>query len=179
VDTDLRRPVQHQVFTLPNLAGLTDLLRSPALDFNSYLRNTEVENLQVITCGTLPPNPAELLGSQRMVQLLAGLEEIADVVICDSPPAAAVTDAAILSRQVDGVLLVIEAGQTRRDVARQSVTILKQAGANLLGAVLNRASRKGDGYYSYYTPHKHRSAGRPGRSRQQRPWRWLPILKGR
>lgn len=179
LDTDLRRPVQHQIFTMPNKGGLTDLLRSPELDFNSYLRNTGIENLQLITCGTLPPNPAELLGSQRMVQLLAGLDDIADVVLCDSPPAAAVTDAAVLSSQVDGVVLVIEAGQTRREIAKQAMVNLQQAGVNLLGVVLNRASRKRGGYYYYYTSHKRRPAGRPGHSRQQRLWHWLPLLKGR
>jgi len=179
VDTDLRRPVQHQIFTVPNLEGLTELLRSPELEINSHLRNTKVENLQLITCGTLPPNPAELLGSQRMGQLLASLNEIADVVIYDSPPATAVTDAAVLFNRVDGTVLVVEVGKTRRDVARQAVTNLKQAGGKLLGAVLNGASRKGSGYYYYYTPHKRRPAGRPGHSRQQRLWHWLPLLKRR
>lgn len=179
LDTDLRRPVQHQIFMVSNKGGLTDLLRSPELNFNSYLRNTGIENLHVITCGTLPPNPAELLGSQRMVHLLAGLDDIADVVLCDSPPAAPVTDAAILSSHVDGAVLVIEAGQTRREIATQAMVNLQQAGVNLLGVVLNRASGKRGGYYYYYMSNKRRPAGRPGGSGQRRPWHWLPLLKGR
>lgn len=169
VDSDLRRPVQHQIFTVPNLAGLTDLLCSPELDLNNHLKDTEIENLQVMTCGIFPPNPAELLGSQRMGQLMARLNEVADVVIYDSPPAATVTDAAVLSSRVDGVVLVIEAGQTSRDIARQAVEDLKQAGATLLGGVLNRVSQKGGGYYyHYYSPNARGAPGQRARSRSRR-----------
>jgi len=163
VDTDLRRPMLHQIFTVPNAEGLTDLLRSPELTFNSHLQSTAVDNLQVITCGTIPPNPAELLGSQRMGRFLAALNELVDVVVFDSPPAAAVTDAAILSRLVDGVVLVIEAGQTRREIARQAVANLKRAGGNMLGTVLNRVSQNRGGYYDYYTSRRRKSGGKPGR----------------
>ena len=177
IDADLRRPVQHQIFQVPNLGGLTDLLCSPELELNGHLRNTSVSNLQLITCGILPPNPSELLGSQRMGQLLASLKEIADVVIFDSPPAVAVTDAAVLSNRVDGVVLVTQAGKTRRDVARQAILNLQQAGANFFGGVLNRVSKKGGGYYyqQYYTPNQSRTAGQPGHARPQRRWQWLPF----
>jgi succinoglycan biosynthesis transport protein ExoP len=175
VDADLREPVQHQIFTVSNLEGLTDLLRSPELVTNSHLKPTIFENLQVITGGTLPPDPAEVLGSQRMGQLSARLSELADVVIYDSPPAVAVADAAVLSRQVDGVVLVIEAGQTRHDVARQAIMNLQQAGAHILGGVLNRASYKKSDYYcyDYYSSSQHKPAGQPA----QRLWSWLPFLK--
>jgi succinoglycan biosynthesis transport protein ExoP len=175
VDADLREPVQHQIFTVSNLEGLTDLLRSPELVTNSHLKPTIFENLQVITGGTLPPDPAEVLGSQRMGQLSARLSELADVVIYDSPPAVAVADAAVLSRQVDGVVLVIEAGQTRHDVARQAIMNLQQAGAHILGGVLNRASYKRSDYYcyDYYSSSQHKPAGQPA----QRLWSWLPFLK--
>jgi succinoglycan biosynthesis transport protein ExoP len=167
VDADLRRPVQHQIFTVPYAKGLTDLLRSPQLEINSYLKQTKIENLQVVTCGDLPPNPTELLGSQRMGQLLAGLCEIADVVIYDSPPATPVADASVLSRRVDGVILVVEAGQSHREMARQAIANLEQAGANILGGVLNRVPQKGGGYYYYYSSSKKPSpAGRPAPSGQ-------------
>jgi succinoglycan biosynthesis transport protein ExoP len=168
VDSDLRQPVQHQIFKMPNAGGLTDLVRSPELEINRHLKHTEIENLQVITCGTLPPNPAELLGSQRMGQLLAGLSEMADVVIYDSPPAVVVADTAVLSRRVDGVVLVVEAGQTRRDVARQAILNLQQAGAHMLGGVLNRASykREDHSYYRHYASKRHKPAGQPA----QRQW---------
>jgi capsular exopolysaccharide synthesis family protein len=161
VDADLRRPVQHEIFQVTNLAGLTDLLRSPKLEVNGHLRETQIENLQVITCGVIPPNPSELLGSQRMGQLLASLSEAADVVIFDTPPAIAVTDAAVLSNRVDGVVLVTEAGQTRRELAHQAVSNLRQAGAKMFGVILNRVSDKsGSYYYHYYSGNGHRS-GKP------------------
>jgi capsular exopolysaccharide synthesis family protein len=167
VDADLRRPVQHQIFKVSYAKGLTDLLRSAQLEINSYLKHTGVENLQVITCGDLPPNPTELLGSQRMGQLLAGLCEIADVVIYDSPPATLVADASVLSSRVDGVILVVEAGQTHREMARQAIANLKQAGANMLGGVLNRVPHQGGSYYYYYSSSKKPSpAGRPAHSGQ-------------
>lgn len=155
VDTDLRRPMQHQVFHVPNMEGLTNLLRSPQLEVNGHLANTEIENLQVLTSGEIPPNPSELLGSQRMGQLLDRLSELADVLIFDSPPVLAVADATILSTRVDGLVLVTEAGQTRRDAARQAIDHLQQAGATLLGGVLNRVPHKRGGYYYYYSSYYH------------------------
>jgi non-specific protein-tyrosine kinase len=176
VDADLRRPVQHQIFQVPNHGGLTDLLRSTEPEINSHLRKTRVQNLQLITCGVLPPNPSDLLGSQRMGKLLASLSELADVVILDSSPAVAVADAIVLSNRVDGVVLVTQAGRTRRDVARRAVLNLQQAGANFLGAVLNWVSKQEGGYYYYqyrsFNPHQ--PAGQPSRARLRH---WLPFFK--
>jgi non-specific protein-tyrosine kinase len=153
VDTDLRRPVQHEIFQVPNLGGLTELLRSPELEIGSHLRHTKVDNLRILTAGVLPPNPAELLSSQRMGQLLANLNELADVLIYDSPPVLMVTDAAVLSSRVDGTVLVIQAGRTHRSTIRQAMANLQHANARLLGGVLNRVSEKKGSYYyhlSYY-----------------------------
>jgi capsular exopolysaccharide synthesis family protein len=179
VDADLRRPTQHQIFQVPNLGGLTDLLRSPQPELNGHLRKTSVENLYLIPSGALPPNPSELLGSQRMGRLVASLAELADVVIYDSPPALAVADATVLSNQVDGVVLVTQAGQTRRDAARQAIENLQQANAHLLGGILNRASRKGGNYYyyHYYTSKGSRSTGQSAPVNQRRRWQWLPFFK--
>jgi len=150
VDTDFRKPVLHEVFHAPNSRGLTNLFRG--LDNNSPipLRETEIERLDLLTAGALPPNPSELLGSKRMEQLVGRIMEEADVVIFDSPPAAYVADAAVLSTQVDGVVLVVSAGKTRRDVAKRAIFNLQQAGANILGVVLNHAASEG-GRYSYYS----------------------------
>jgi len=101
----------------------------------------------VLPSGVLPDNPAELLNSPRMGQVLATLEEMADVVILDSPPALDVADAAILSTQVDGVVLVIDAEETQRDVVRQAMLSLQQAGASVLGGVLNRVPNMASVYY--------------------------------
>jgi capsular exopolysaccharide synthesis family protein len=153
VDTDLRRPVIHKFFNISNSEGLTDLLSSPALEINGELRETGIDNLRVITSGPLPPNPSELLGSQKMVHLLQRLEEMADVVIFDSPPTLVVTDASALANQVDGVILVTQAGHTRRGAAHQAIKGLLQVRAKILGGVLNGVFNKGLGdsyYYSYH-----------------------------
>jgi Mrp family chromosome partitioning ATPase len=114
-----------------------------------------------------------------MKQLLASLTQMADVVILDSPPVVAVTDAAVLSNRVDGVVLVTYAGQTRRDAARQAVLTLQQAGANLLGGVLNGASKRKGGYqyYHYYTPSQREPARQLSYARLRRKWQWLPFFK--
>jgi len=183
VDTDLRRPVMHKIFQLPNQEGLTDLLRSPGVELHDQLKDTGVENLQVITSGPLPPNSSELLGSQRMAELIQHLEESADVILFDSPPVLAVTDAVVLASRVSGVVLVIEAGRTRRDTTNQAIERLQQVGANLLGGVLNRVPHKGGGYYNY--PYYTRSAGREviehsmeqEQTEQRRWWQRLPVLR--
>jgi Mrp family chromosome partitioning ATPase len=121
---------------------------NPGLD--AYLQPTEIDNLSVLPSGPLPPNPAELLGSQRMAQLVGELKARADVLLFDSPPVLAVTDAAVLSTQLDGVVVVFEAGQTRRELAEKAVGELRRVGANLLGVVMNRLSRGRGGYNYYY-----------------------------
>lgn len=153
IDADLRRPSIHQIFGVPNLGGLTELLRSRDMEINDQLRSTEVENLQLITSGPLPPNPSELLSSQRMADLLHRLEEMADVIILDSPPVLAVTDAIGLSNRVNGVVLVIRARHTRRNAIKQVVNRLDQVGAKMLGCVLNQVSNKTYSQYSQYYSH--------------------------
>jgi capsular exopolysaccharide synthesis family protein len=150
VDADLRKPTQHQIFQVPNLVGLTDLLRSTESEIESYLRKTDTDNLYIISSGTLPPNPAELLSSQRMRQVIANLNEVADVVIYDSPPALIVTDATVLSKQVNGAILVTRAGKTRSGVVKQTISNLRQASVHLLGGVINQAAAKRGGYYQPY-----------------------------
>ncbi|MBC8255466.1 MAG: polysaccharide biosynthesis tyrosine autokinase [Ardenticatenia bacterium] len=153
VDADLRRPVLHKIFQLPNNVGLTTSLltgSNPGPN-DCLLSPPEMENLQVLTSGPLPPNPSELLGSQRMGQLIEHLEQQADLLIFDSPPTLAVTDAAVLAKQVDGVLLVIDAGTTREEVARRAIGELSKVGAPVLGVVLNKVPvRRGGGYGYYY-----------------------------
>lgn len=161
VDGDLRRPSMHTIFGVPNSSGLTNAIRSPATEFNGLLKETGIENLQLITSGPLPPNPAELLGSPGLPQLLQRLETMADVIIVDSSPILAVTDALVLSNQVDGVILVTRAGRSRRDMIRRTIKSLRQARANVLGGVLSGVStRDRDGYYyHYYGSNGHRTRG--------------------
>jgi succinoglycan biosynthesis transport protein ExoP len=150
VDSDLRRPVMHRIFNLTNKEGLTNVLLQDRPLVDGYLQSTEVENLQVLTTGPLPPNPSELLGSQKMTDLIENLKEGADVVLLDSPPALPVTDAAVLSSKSDGVLIITDAGNTRRDTARRAKEDLMRVGANVLGVVLNKLSMRGGSYYYYY-----------------------------
>jgi non-specific protein-tyrosine kinase len=151
VDADLRRPVLHRVFGVPNNTGLTTaLLAGDGMSLEGQLRPTKVENLLVLTSGPIPPNPSEMLGSHRMASLIESLTQLADVVIFDSPPVLAVTDAAVLGRQVDGVVLVVDARRTRELVLARAVSDLQNTGANVLGIVLNRLDSRSGGYYYYY-----------------------------
>jgi succinoglycan biosynthesis transport protein ExoP len=150
VDSDLRRPVLHKIFDLPNKEGLTTALLDGEFNLDGRLQTTQVENLKVLTSGPLPPNPSELLGSQKMKVLIESLKGKADVVLFDSPPTLVVTDAAVLAGQVDGVFLVADAGHTRREMAWRAKEDLLKVGANVLGAVLNKLSPRGAGYYYYY-----------------------------
>ena len=137
VDCDLRRPTLHNIFNLKNDVGLTTMVVDDAAMESPPLQDTGVEGLQLVSSGPLPPNPSELLGSRRMGEIIAALLERADVVLFDAPPVVAVTDAAVLATKVDGVLLVINAGGTKRDYARAAKARLEKVNANLLGAVLN------------------------------------------
>ncbi len=178
IDADLRRPSVHKVFQLPNAQGLTDLLRSPQYEIGDQLKRTEFENLQVITSGPLPPNPSEMLGSQRMADLLQQLQEIADVVIFDTPPVLAVSDAAVLANRVDGVIFVIKAKQTRRKEAQEAHKRLQQGNTTVLGSVLNQASGKEGGYYYTYYAQTGNAAENTVRSKLRRLWRRLPLVRG-
>ena len=155
VDSDLRCPVLHRLFQLPNRVGLTNLLLSPAAERESLeeaIQLTEVENLGVITSGPLPSNPSELLGSARMSEIIAELREVADVVLFDSPPVLAATDATLLTNRLDGTILVIDARRTRRETALRALDQLQRAGAKLLGGVLNCFHDKMQAdYYHYYS----------------------------
>ena len=154
VDADLHRPRQHRLFKLANNVGLTTALLEERPNPDGLLQQTAVPGLRVLTSGPLPPNPAELLGSSRMHDLLDRLQEQADIVVLDSPPATMLADAAILSTFIDGVLLVIDSGRTRQDVAKRAVEALKQVNARLVGVLLNRMPTRGSGYYYYYYYYK-------------------------
>lgn len=182
IDADLRRPTLHKVFQVSNLEGLTDLLRSPKASVSDQLKDTGIENLQVITSGPLPPNPSEMLSSQRMIGLLQELKQIADVIIFDSPPVLAVTDAAVLSSRVDGVILVTYAKHTRRNAAKQALERLQHVGGKVLGCVLNQVSRRGDySHYAYYTRGtgggRALTVGQLDQSKWRRLRERLPVLK--
>ena len=184
VDSDLRRPVLHKIFQIPNNEGFTNALLHANPSPGAYLQPTKVENLRVLTTGPLPPNPSELLGSERMKGLIEHLKSEADVVIFDSPPSLAVTDAAVLAMQMDGTLLVVDAGATRRGLAGRAVENLQKVGGNVLGVVLNKLSARRGGYYYHYYYYYSSDSERTGRrKRRHKPKRgWLgkiPFLRSR
>jgi non-specific protein-tyrosine kinase len=147
VDCDLRRPTLHSLFGLPAEPGLTNLV----LEENGKLalQKTEVDGLQFLASGPLPPNPADMLGSQRLDEIIATLSEAADVILFDAPPVIAVTDATVLGAKVDGVLLVVSAGKTRRDHAERAKEMLEKGNARIVGVALTNAP-KDSGMGGYY-----------------------------
>jgi capsular exopolysaccharide synthesis family protein len=181
VDTDLRRPVQHKVFGVPNNVGMTTaLLAGENVSLEAYLQSTEIETLSVLTSGPIPPNPSELLGSHRMENLVSTLTQSADIVLFDSPPVLAVTDAVVMARHVDGVLLVVDAGHTNEHALALAAGELQKSGVNLLGVALNRLDTQRGGYYYYYyysedqDGQRRRSSARRG-ARPRFPWQRTPA----
>ena len=141
VDADLRRPGLHEIFGVSNNRGLmTMILEEEAVDAPPLLE-VGVDNLLLMPSGPLPPNPADVLGSSKMERLIDALKERADIILFDAPPVIAVTDASVLGTKVDGVLLVVAAGRTRRDHAERAKELLERVHVHILGAVLNEASR--------------------------------------
>jgi capsular exopolysaccharide synthesis family protein len=141
VDADLRKPGVHLVFGLQNAQGLTTLLRSDEVSLDAVALPTEQANLRIVTTGPLPPNPADLLGSERMRATVERLKAAAELVIFDSSPLQTVTDARVLSSFLDGTILVIDAGHSRRGAVREAREALARAGATVFGAVLNGVPR--------------------------------------
>ena len=137
VDCDLRRPTLHKVFGLASEPGLTNAI----LDNAGYVapQKTTVEGLRVVASGPLPPNPSEMLGSRQFEEILARLVKEADIVLLDAPPIVAVSDAAVLATKVDGVIMVVNAGKTKRELARRAKSLLEKVNAHILGVVLNNA----------------------------------------
>jgi capsular exopolysaccharide synthesis family protein len=148
VDADLRRPRMHEMFDLPRSPGLTDVLVE-RIDVADAVRTTVVPNLFLLPAGTTPPNPSELLGGERTFRLLDLLNAEYNLVIIDSPPLLAASDAMILGRNADGVLLVIRAGKTEKLAAQHAVQQLNNVGARIIGAVLNDPDAKIPQYGDY------------------------------
>jgi len=159
MDCDLRRPRLHSHFGLANTSGLTNCLSGEA-EIDSLLQTYEkMPNLKVLTSGPVPPNPAELLGSDEMRKVLAALSERFAHIIVDSPPAISFTDAAILSTLVDGVILVVHGGHSSRAVVRRAKQQLVDVGAHIFGVVLNKVKIEAeDYYYGYYSKYYHGDA---------------------
>ena len=153
LDADLRRPKVHRALNLTNHHGLSDLFVSNPLVLDGSVQETAIQHLRAITTGKLPPNPSELLASDRMGQILDLVKVGADMVIIDGSPASVVTDPVVLAPRVDGVLLVIEPGATKQGAAAHTVETLRRAGANLIGVVFNNVPLNRASYYGGYAYH--------------------------
>lgn len=143
-DCDLRRPVLHKIFGLHDAPGIADILIEWHEVDETYQR--PLPGLKVLTAGTRSSNPAELLSSRRFSEFLADVRQEFDYVLVDSPPLGLVSDAGIIATQVDGVLLTLDARQTRKEIAQRAVHSLRTAGANILGTVINNVKGNNEGF---------------------------------
>ena len=149
VDADMRKPTVHYTFHMTNTLGLSNLLTRQA-SLAEVVKESEIERLHVITCGPIPPNPAELLGSRTMNKVIEDMKVHYDIIIFDAPPVLLVTDGQILSNKCEGSVLVMSAGQTEKENIVKAKEALVSSQANIIGTVLNNFTLEKDHYYQYY-----------------------------
>ncbi len=151
IDADLRRPTQHRIFGVPGDEGLTTLLTHPDRSWVDVGKRVAVANLTLIPAGPLPPNPSDLVSSQRFIRLLDKIDKDVDLIIIDSPPVLAASDSLAIAAHTDGVVLVCFSNRTRIDAVQHSVQSIRQGGIRLIGVVLNRTKKQqGASYYGNY-----------------------------
>lgn len=174
VDLDIRKPQVHKRFGLRAEPGFTNLVVDrQEFTLEQVLQPTPVPNLRVLTCGTIPPNPAELLSAEQTTAVMAALLEAADMVIYDTAPAATVTDAILIAPQVDGVLQVVNARGPRIDLVRRTKELLERSGARVIGPVLNRVAIIDLGYYAnYYYYGGYYNSDHEATASRKRRWPW-------
>lgn len=151
IDCDLRNASIHKMFKINNIYGLTDILaKDRAVD--KCIQETELKNLYVLTAGAIPPNPAEILSSEKMKNLIEDLKNIYDYIFIDTPPIGLVTDAGALSSFIDGVVLVVKSESVEKKYLEETKKKLDAVDARILGAILNsyKSEQKDYNYYSYY-----------------------------
>ena len=151
VDCDMRKGRQHRIFKVSNSKGLSNLLIDDISKFSKYVNNTHIENLSLITRGTVPPNPSELLNSKKNKALINLLKDRYDVVIFDGVPCNGLPDSIIMSTLVDSVLIVSSDGLTPKNALDMTKDSLEKVGAPITGSILNNISRKGSAYGRYYS----------------------------
>ena len=153
VDCDLRKPVTHKIFNLERDPGITKYLSGNSDNIEEIINNTEVDNLSMITCGIVPPNPSEILASSKMEKFIEKLKGEFDIILIDSPPLLAVTDSFVITKFADQFILVVRAGQTEKGGLDRSLDQMKQVGVNFSGVVMNdvdESNSYGKGYYYNY-----------------------------
>jgi capsular exopolysaccharide synthesis family protein len=164
VDADFRRPTLHRIFHQMENVGLGNLILGN-LPENELVRSTKIPNLRLVCSGPTPPNPSELLGSARMNKITEDLKGVADIVVFDTPPLGAVTDAAVLAARADGVLIVVERGRTAVPAIERMRTRLEAVGATIVGVVLNKVKESDAGDYYYYRYYQASANGKAGGQR--------------
>ncbi|MGL6227912.1 MAG: CpsD/CapB family tyrosine-protein kinase [Culicoidibacterales bacterium] len=153
IDADMRKPTIHKQFDLAKMRGLSSVLVGVEKFETCIQKNKDQENLDILVCGPIPPNPAEMLGSQKMADFIAQLRTQYDVILIDAPPVLAVADAQILAQIADGVILVAAYNQVQKDQLAEAKKRLDKVNAHILGVVMNKVDMKnqnGDYYYYYY-----------------------------
>ena len=163
IDTDLRRPVVHKIMDLEKEPGITNYLAGNIKEFSKLVKPTDIENLYAVTSGIIPPNPSELLGSRKMGDLIKILEQDWDMILFDSPPLVAVTDATMVSKEIDSIVIVVKVGQTDKKAFEHTIQSLRNVGAPIGGVVLNAVTHKnsyGSYYYYYQYYHYYGSEGK-------------------
>lgn len=150
VDCDMRRGTQHKQFTVSNTNGLSDLLIDSTAELVKYVKPTSIENLFVVTAGTVPPNPSELLSSKSFERFVEIVREVYDMVIFDLPPVTVVPDAAIVATKVDKTVIVSRIKVTPMEELEKTKKMLENVGANIAGVVVNGVKTSGKKYYGKY-----------------------------
>ena len=150
VDCDMRRGTQHKQFTVSNTNGLSDLLIDSTGDYIKYIKPTSVENLSIVTAGTVPPNPSELLSSKRFENFVVDMRQVFDMIIFDLPPVTVVPDAAIVATKVDKTVIVTRIKVTPMEELEKTKKMLENVGANIAGVVVNGVKTSGKKYYGKY-----------------------------
>ena len=158
LDADLRKPRLHKFFELSNTSGLTDILLSGD-DYRKYLKGIDYPNIDVITAGSTPKNPSELLSSESMKKFMDTVRADYDYVMIDTAPVVPVTDAVIMSTYIDGVIIVCSSGNINIEMAKKARESLTRVGANILGVVLNRVPVEAKKYAYYYYYHQNDGKG--------------------
>lgn len=149
IDADLRKPTVHYTFRLNNIRGLSNILAGET-KLEDTVVQSDIDGLDVLSSGPIPPNPSELLGSRRMAMMIEETRENYDIILIDTPPVLAVPDAQILANYVDGTLLVVRSGQTEYEAAIKAKASLEKSQGKLLGTVLNDREKTAENTYYYY-----------------------------
>lgn len=168
LDGDLRNPTIHKIFELSNIYGLTDVLLENKT-FEECVYCTDTKNLHVLTCGAIPPNPSEMLASNKMIDFVSNLKDRYDYIFIDTPAIGVVTDAGIVSTYSDGCIFVVGAKKTEIETVKISIEKLESLGANILGGILNKfeVNKSSSDYYSDYYKKERRFKRKSKRKKEE------------